>query len=278
MEKKKIHKHTYAGRSLTFGNKNKHKMLFRRIGCRAMATAGLAASPAAAFAAAAVPSAVEAVACSFPFPAVASSASAAFASASPALAASAAVPRRFQSGGASGDPNSARLLEEVMMLTSTPIPIGTLFKSLSQESRQTLMKMKLPLETYLLRHRDTFSVYKNADKGQIMASRVTDVPLSAMRGVEATADQMFTGRAQDQNLHAVYTVLKYIPNEWSPFVSLGIPEEIRVKFMNKKPKAFFEAHPKYFEVKAQALRAHTFEVRRSLELQKATAAQQQQQQ
>eukprot|EP00744_Colponema_vietnamica_P017293 GILI01024290.1.p1 GENE.GILI01024290.1~~GILI01024290.1.p1 ORF type:complete len:225 (-),score=47.82 GILI01024290.1:216-890(-) len=186
-----------------------------------------------------------------------------------------AIARRFQSGG---DESENKLLEEIMMLTSTPIPIGALFKSLSQESRQTLMRKKLPVETFLLRHKDTFSVYKNADKGQIMASRVSDVPISAMRGVEATTDQMFTGKAQDANLHAVYTVLKYIPNEWSPFVSLGIPEEIRTKFMNKKPKTFFESHPKYFEVKAQALRAHTFEVRRSLALQQATEAQQQQQQ
>eukprot|EP00164_Ancoracysta_twista_P020581 GFYU01036856.1.p2 GENE.GFYU01036856.1~~GFYU01036856.1.p2 ORF type:complete len:124 (+),score=41.22 GFYU01036856.1:46-372(+) len=107
-----------------------------------------------------------------------------------------------------------------------------------------------------------------------MASRVTDVPVSAMKGVEAAPDRIFNGKSMDPNMHAVYTVLKYIPNEWSPYVSLGIPEEVRIKFMNKKPKSFFEGHPKYFEVKAQALRSHTFEVRRSLALQKATEQQQ----
>lgn len=179
---------------------------------------------------------------------------------------------RFQSGGADDE---EKLLEEVMMLTSSPIPIGTLFKSLSSESRNVLIKKKLPMETYLLRHKDVFSVYKSGDKSPIMASRVTDVPVSAMKGVEASADRIFNGKTMDPNMHAVYTVLKYIPNEWSPYVSLGIPEEVRIKFMNKKPKSFFEGHPKYFEVKAQALRSHTFEVRRSLALQKATEQQQQ---
>eukprot|EP00758_Cryptobia_borreli_P003859 Tbor_TRINITY_DN4022_c0_g1::TRINITY_DN4022_c0_g1_i1::g.11829::m.11829 len=162
-----------------------------------------------------------------------------------------------------------RLMEEMLMLTSSPIPIGTLFKSLSKESRDVLIKKKLPIETFMLRHKDIFSVYKTNAKSPIMASRATDVPLAAMKGVEASSQEMFNGKTTDPSLHAIYTVLKYIPNEWSPYVSLGIPEEIRVKFMNKKPKAFFENHPKYFEVKAQALRSHTFEVRRSMGLQRA---------
>lgn len=254
-------------------------MLLRRVGFRsaggffttaASASSAIGGTAAPTVAGTSVAAAVASAACAFPT-ATASN----LLSSSTSL--SLATAYRYQAnnaGGAVDDAALNHLLEEVMMLTSTPIPIGTLFKSLSQESRQTLLKQRMPLETFLLRHKDTFSVYKNGERGQIMACRVTDVPISAMKGVEATADQMFSGKSSENNLHAVYTVLKYIPNEWSPFVSLGIPEEIRVKFMNKKPKAFFEAHPKYFEVKAQALRSHTFEVRRSLALQQATAAQQ----
>ncbi|ESL11311.1 hypothetical protein TRSC58_00941 [Trypanosoma rangeli SC58] len=68
-------------------------------------------------------------------------------------------------------------------------------------------------------------------------------------------------------------VLQYIPNEWSPFTELGIPEEVRVKCMGKpnvKALHYFEKYPQYFEVRQQGVSDHTFYVRRSLALQRRT--------
>ena len=168
-------------------------------------------------------------------------------------------------------PPESQLIDECDVLTATPIPIGTLFKSLSKESRQVLIDQKMSIENFLLKNKDKFSVFKKPDAHSILVSKLDAVPLTARRGVEATSDRQFSGQSNDPLLQKIYTVLKYIPNEWSSFVSLGIPEEVRLHCMNKKPKLFFESNPKYFEVKAQGLRSHTFEVRRSLALRKATA-------
>lgn len=170
---------------------------------------------------------------------------------------------------AAADPTDV-LLEELDLLTSSPIPIGTLFKSLSQDARKTLGTKKMPLETFLLKYPKRYSVYKHAQEGIIMAARPEHIPETALKGKEKSADKLFEGN-MDQTQHAIYTVLKYIPNEWSPYVSLGIPDEVRQRCMGKKAKAFFEKYPKYFEVKAQSYRGHTFEVRRSLALQKHMA-------
>jgi hypothetical protein len=170
---------------------------------------------------------------------------------------------------AAADPTDV-LLEELDLLTSSPIPIGTLFKSLSQDARKTLGTKKMPLETFLLKYPKRYSVYKHAQDGIIMAARPEHIPETALKGKEKSADKLFEGN-MDATQHAIYTVLKYIPNEWSPYVSLGIPDEVRQRCMGKKAKAFFEKYPKYFEVKAQSYRGHTFEVRRSLALQKHMA-------
>ena len=176
-----------------------------------------------------------------------------------------------EDSGVPHDPTDA-LLEELDLLTSSPVPIGTLFKSLSEDARKTLTEKKLPLETFLLKYPKRYAVYKNAREGTIMASRPELLPETALRGRERPADKLFAGEMDSQQ-HNIYTVLKYIPNEWSPYVSLGIPEEVKLRCMGKKAKAWFEKHPKYFEVKAQNYRGHTFEVRRSIALQRHMASQ-----
>ena len=71
----------------------------------------------------------------------------------------------------------------------------------------------------------------------------------------------------------IYQVLKYIPNEWSAFNTLDIPDDIRENIMKKRAKAFLMQYPKYFEVKPQPVTSPTFEVRRSIVLQKFIAHQ-----
>lgn len=178
----------------------------------------------------------------------------------------------------SGKENHAEaLFEEIWKLTSIPLPIGELYRNLSPGSKKALGATGTPLETLLLRMPEKFAVFQEVRSRTIMASRANRVPNTAMRGVEASAERLFDGRKVDPAMAEVLTVLRYIPNEWSPFVALNVPEEIRVRVMNRKPKQFFEKYPQYFEVQAQSMMAHTFQVRRSLALQQQQQQQQQQQ-
>ncbi|KPA79672.1 putative mitochondrial hypothetical protein [Leptomonas pyrrhocoris] len=66
-------------------------------------------------------------------------------------------------------------------------------------------------------------------------------------------------------------VLTYIPNEWTQFTSLNVSLDVKLRcmgFPQTRPFHFFLKHPNYFDVRAQHTRQHTFEVRRSLALQK----------
>lgn len=175
---------------------------------------------------------------------------------------------------ASKQNDEAMLVAELEMLTVTPMPIGTLFKCLSQESRKVLSGLRLPLETYLLRQKDTFGVYRDKESRLIMASRVDKVPITAHRAVEATTATIFNGKRVDKDLADVYTILKFIPNEWSSYVSLGIPETFKKQIMQGlAPKKWMDKYPAFFETRTQSLKSHTFDCRRSLELQQKVAAQ-----
>lgn len=192
------------------------------------------------------------------------------------------------------------LLEEIQVVLSRPVPIGSLFRALSSTSKRTLVKNKEPLEQLLLRYPEHFAVYQqgNVRSRTIHCAPAHLVPANARRmfleetssaaavstnGASSSASPDASKGAQNINERVlqhdplaerqrnISTVLQYIPNEWSPFTELGIPEEVRVKCMGKPAvKAFhyFEKHPQYFEVRQQGLGEHTFYVRRSLALQR----------
>lgn len=170
------------------------------------------------------------------------------------------------------------VITEIDMLTEEAIPIGVLFKMMSPEARKSLVVAKLPLETFLLRHPERFSVFKNRGDSMIMVSRFGCAPESASHAKEKGITDIFDGQeASNQGSRSaqrVYTVLKFIPNEWASYTDLNIPDEVRKSCIGKPPKKFFDSNPRYFEVRFNPHRAHTFEVRRSLALQQYTASQQ----
>lgn len=144
-----------------------------------------------------------------------------------------------------------------------PLPVGQLFKSLPPALKGHLMSQRTTLEQFLLRRSEQFAVFQEPSSRVIMASRSRHVPGHANRGVEASADQLFGGKANSPEMQAIINVLKYIPVDWAPYTELGIPESIRVHLMNRKAKAWFEKYPQYFEVSIQGLADHTFQVRRA---------------
>jgi hypothetical protein len=171
------------------------------------------------------------------------------------------------------------------MLADQPLPIGTLFKALSPEGRALLLERRLSLEAFVLRHPSQYSVFKNQGDSTIYVSRFGAAPETAAHGRHVAADQVVTQSAaagaagRDANMtNKIYAVLKYIPNEWCSYVALPIPDDIKRQIIRKPAKRFFESHPRYFEVRFDARFAHTFEVRRSMQLQEHMARQQQQQQ
>lgn len=210
------------------------------------------------------------------------------------------------------------LLEEVQVVLSRPVPIGSLFRALSPASKKTLVKNKEPLEQLLLRYPQHFAVYQhgNMRNRTIYCAPAHLVPEKAHRmfldepsPLIATAKEKSATSSVSssscmssssspsssspesselsnninervlkydplaEKQRKINTVLQYIPNEWSPFTELGIPEEVRVRCMGKpavKAFQYFEKHPQYFEVRQQGLTDHTFYVRRSLALQRST--------
>ncbi|ORC89645.1 uncharacterized protein TM35_000111790 [Trypanosoma theileri] len=191
------------------------------------------------------------------------------------------------------------LLEEIQIVLSRPVPIGSLFRALSSTSRKTLAKNREPLEQLLLRYPNHFAVYQqgNGRNRTIHCAPPHLVPAAAHRMVLEEPPLSFTsagsstssaqtGKIGNDDINArilrhdpiaekqqrINTVLQYIPNEWSAFTDLRIPEEVRVKCMGKpnvKAIQYFERYPQYFEVRQQSLAEHTFYVRRSLALQRS---------
>lgn len=71
-------------------------------------------------------------------------------------------------------------------------------------------------------------------------------------------------------LERLQEVIALIPNEWVSFTDLKISHDVKMRCMNfptQRPMTFFLKNPKYFEVRMQDHRGHTFEVRRSMALQ-----------
>ena len=166
------------------------------------------------------------------------------------------------------------LIAELEMLTVSPMPVGTLFKCLSPESRSALSAQKLPLETFLLRQKQHFAVYRDRTTSFIMCARADRLPEAVHPAVEVSADAIFNGKRVDTDLRDVYTILKYVPNEWSSFISLGIPDSVKKAIMGTvQPKKWLDLYPNYFETRIQLSKAHSFDVRRSLELQRRAAKQ-----
>lgn len=161
------------------------------------------------------------------------------------------------------------LLNEAHSLLVSPLGVGYLFRALSADAKRWLGNEGISLEQFLLRHTKHFAVFQEPGERTIMVSRSSHIPPHAIRGSEATGDELFAGaKGRSTEVTHVLNVLKYVPNDWSAFVDLGVPESIRVNVMSRKAKAYFEKYPQYFEVKAQGLNQHTFFVRRSLTLQK----------
>ncbi|KAG8341348.1 hypothetical protein TRVL_07823 [Trypanosoma vivax] len=192
------------------------------------------------------------------------------------------------------------LLEEIQVMLSRPVPIGALFRALSSSSKKTLVRNKLPLEQLLLRYPENFVVYQQGSlrNRTIYCAPPHLVPDNVRRMVLETPSCMapqsagsLSANTVPEDINArilqhdpisekqqrINTVLQYIPNEWSPFTELGIPEEVRVKCMGKpslKASEFFEKYPQYFEIRQQGLADHTFYVRRSMALQRSQQSRQ----
>ena len=187
---------------------------------------------------------------------------------------------------ANNDGGVRALLDEIDMIVHAPMPIGTLFKTLSADARKWLNEHRLPLETFLLRHPGKYSVYKQRFNGPIYVAKLGMAPKGAAHGTETTGDKIFqvetpTTRANAKgitNTQKVYTVLKYIPNEWVSYTMLNIPKEVRKSFIGKPARRFFEVNRRHFEVRFDPHFPHTFDVRRSEALQQYMAAQEAQRQ
>lgn len=161
------------------------------------------------------------------------------------------------------------IAHELRKILTAPLPLGTAFRALSTQSKSYLNERRITLEQFLLRNHAEFAVFQEPSDRVIMASRARHVPGHAMRGHEATGNELFNGKQeQSPELRGVMTVLRYVPEEWSSYVELGIPESIRVNLMNRKPKAWFSKYPQYFEVSVQALNEPSFQVRRAQRTQK----------
>ena len=187
------------------------------------------------------------------------------------------TPTKPGAGASSLEESTSALMEEIDMLVDEPIPIGTLFKTMSPESRKTLMHNRQPLEAFLMRFPDRFSVFKRKGDNTIFVSRFGVAPEEAFhaRGVSAGQLMHETGYRSRQT-RDIYAILAYIPNEWCPFTQLRITPEDRSR-LKPRPKKFFDQYPKYFEVKADHNQQQSFLVRRSLKLQQFTAMQQERQ-
>lgn len=167
-----------------------------------------------------------------------------------------------------------QLFEEVSMLLDEPLPIGTLFKALSSESRNYVSSKRLSFETFLLRYPQKFQVFKqltHRDRN-IYVCKTGSAPQGAnhaqeVAGTTVGAHAMHNGGVTDGARARIYTVLKYIPNEWASYVALPIPDDVKKKIIKKPAKSFFERNPRYFEVRFNPNMGHTFEVRRSPQLQ-----------
>lgn len=162
------------------------------------------------------------------------------------------------------------LVREIHHLLVGPLALGYLFRSLSQDGKKLLTSQQLSIEQFLLRNPQSFAVFQEPGDRTIQASRLCDLPGHAIRGAEATGEELFGVKGVEPATRHVLNVLKYVPNEWTAFADIGVPESIRVHVMQRKAKAYFERYPQYFEVQAQSLNQHTFFVRRSLALQKQT--------
>ncbi|AAZ10216.1 uncharacterized protein TEOVI_000541900 [Trypanosoma equiperdum] len=201
------------------------------------------------------------------------------------------------------------LLEEVQALLSRPVPIGSLFRALSADSKKTLVKNKVPLEQLLLQYPRNFALYQQGalrnrtifcspphlvpanarpmvleNTSHISASTYAagvrsssspsspEAPASSPLKPDDINARVLQHDPLSEKQQRLNTVLQYIPNEWSPFTELGIPEEVRVRCMGKpglKAMQFFERYPQYFEVRQQGRGEHTFHVRRSMALQRS---------
>jgi hypothetical protein len=201
--------------------------------------------------------------------------------AEPAPAPAAAAPQQPADDG-----GVRKVLDELDMLLHAPMPIGTVFKTLSTDARGWLNTHKLPLEAFLLRHPGKYTVYKMRFNGSIQVAKIGMAPRGAAHGTERSGDRVFkvetpTSRANAKgvsNTQKVYTVLKYIPNEWVSYTMLNIPKEVRKSFIGRPARRFFEINRRHFDVRFDPHFPHTFDVRRSEALQQYMAAQEAQRQ
>jgi hypothetical protein len=167
-----------------------------------------------------------------------------------------------------------QILEEVTMLLDEPLPIGTLFKALSAESRNYISSKRLSFESFLLRYPQKFQVFKpnvSYDRN-IYVCKAGGAPVNAnhaqeVAGTTVGAHAIHSGGVTDGARARIYTVLKYVPNEWASYVALPIPDDVKRKIIKKPAKQFFERNPRYFEVRFNPNVGHTFEIRRSSQLQ-----------
>lgn len=153
------------------------------------------------------------------------------------------------------------------MLLDQALPIGTLFKTLSVDSRNYVAKNRISIEAFLLRYPQKFSIFKNRGDRNIYVAKAGLAPAAAQLAQEVAGSTIGHGAVTDRRRARIYTVLKYIPNEWASFVALPIPEDVKKKIIQKPAKAWFEKNPRYFEVRFNPRMGHTFEVRRSAQLQ-----------
>lgn len=197
-------------------------------------------------------------------------------------------PRNSEKLGKSEEEALRNVFYDIRFKLRSRLPIGSAFRLLSKESQATLAKHRIPFETFLLHFQDHLVVFRTkaaSHNGTIEVCLAYQLPQFARRcmlrkeGVHpllmkiASEEGMLKGGSvgvetdDNPNLskkQKLEYILSNIPDEFVSFVELKIPPRVKEEFMGYptvKPKNFFLAHPKLFEVQ-DADGPHTFYVRR----------------
>lgn len=205
--------------------------------------------------------------------------------------------------------NMALFVRELSRVLTQPMKMGDLFRALSPPARSFVSASRRSLEELIMRSNSHFIVYrvggtrskkfpcmyagprhlvpqecqvmqltpemkKNGDVGSgrsaSTAASTSDASslsntLSLDKIQESYDNSMLSTRQK------IEEVLKYIPNEWSSFVDLQIPKDVKVRCMNYPhiaTSSFLRKYPQYFDTKFnQGDNNNTFFVRRSEALQ-----------
>ncbi|KAG5502908.1 hypothetical protein JKF63_04681 [Porcisia hertigi] len=206
-------------------------------------------------------------------------------------------------------PSLEPVIVELRTLITHTVPVGKVFRALSPASQKILVAHRLPLEELLLHLPNHFLLYRVGGKASGNSATLHVAPPSCansnmqlLRLPPGTkplpALEQWLGPQKAKEVATPYPdraggpprtgagtgfvdttttlkerleeVLTYIPNEWTPFTSLQIPRDVKMRCMgypHVRPNAFMLRYPQFFEIRVQSRDDHSFLVRRALSLQ-----------